>query len=76
MPSVIVGLLSHIATKLEAYLVDSKRKALSCYTVEDYLNKSSVRLTVECFYETIDGYLTGLHESIHTLMRIALLKRS
>ena len=71
-----IGFLIHIASKLEAYLEDSKRKALSCYTVEDYLNKSSVRLTVESFFETIDNYLTGLHESVRTLQRIALLKRS
>ena len=73
---IFVGFLIHMASKLEAYLEDSKRKALSCYTVEDYLNKSSVRLTAECFCETIDGYLTGLHESVRTLIRIALLKRN
>ncbi len=76
MNSVIIGFLVEFASRLEAYLEDSKRKALSCYTVEDYLNKSSVRLTAECFCETVDGYLTGLYDSVHTLIRIALLKRT
>jgi hypothetical protein len=76
MQSVIMGFIVHIVSKLEAGLEDSRRKALSCFTVEDYLTKQSVKDVATSFNETVDAHKTELYAGAHSILRIALLKRS